>query len=156
MLVETQDHHFAWMLGAPDPLETLRLPPGGVDEAQVLEMLRRLSAKLRADHGKGTWMMVVDEEVVGGCSYMHAPDAEGVVEIGYGVAASRRGRGHATRAVAELIEITAKDPAIHRLFAETATGNIGSHRVLERNDFHRVGHRMHPEDGEVIQWSREV
>jgi RimJ/RimL family protein N-acetyltransferase len=43
--------------------------------------------------------MVEGDEVVGMISFK-GPPRGGVVEIGYGVAESRRGRGHATRAVA--------------------------------------------------------
>jgi len=100
-------------------------------------------------------MIVIDNEVVGLCGEKHAPDSDGMVEIGFGVASRRRGRGYATRAIAELIDIAARDMLVHRLMAETAVANIASQRVLERNAFVRTGTRSDPEDGELIVWHRE-
>ena len=101
-------------------------------------------------------MIVIDNEVVGLCGPKQAPDSDGTVEIGFGVASSRRGRGYATRAVAELINIASRDILLHRLRADTATANIASQRVLERNAFVRTGTRSDPEDGELIVWHREL
>ena len=48
-LVETTDADFeAMLVGATRLPNGLALPPGGVDERPVLEILRRLSVKLRA------------------------------------------------------------------------------------------------------------
>jgi len=144
------------MLGGPAQTAGLRLPPGGVDERSVIEWLQRLAARLRASNRVGVWMIVIDNEVVGLCGPKQAPDSDGTVEIGFGVASSRRGRGYATRAVAELINIASRDILLHRLRADTATANIASQRVLERNAFVRTGTRSDPEDGELIVWHREL
>jgi RimJ/RimL family protein N-acetyltransferase len=101
-------------------------------------------------------MIVVDGEVVGLCSYKGPPDLDGVVEIGYGVAPSRRERGHATRAITDLLKVAVQDRAIRRVVAETMTANLASQRVLERNGFVREGERIDPEDGEVILWRRDL
>jgi len=51
-----------------------------------------------------TWLIVVDETIVGMCG-LHAPIEDGVgVEVGYHVVGSWRGRGIATAAVAELLD----------------------------------------------------
>ena len=156
VLFEADDQHFTWMLGGPAQTAGLRLAPGGVDERSVIEMLQRLTARLRASNRVGSWMIVIDNEVVGLCSEMRVPDSEGTVEIGFGVASSRRGRGYATRAIAELTNIAARDILVHRLMADTAAANIASQRVLERNAFVRTGTRSDPEDGELILWHREL
>lgn len=156
MLEEAEDKHFAWMLGGQASESRLRLPPGGIDGSSVLEIVRRMATRVRSAYGAGSWMIVVDGEVVGLCSYKRPPDADGVVEIGYGVAASRRDCGHATRAIAELLEVASQDRAIRRVIAETTTTNIASQRVLERNAFVREGKRIHPEDSEVILWRRDL
>ena len=156
VLFEADDQHFTWMLGGPAQTAGLRLPPGGVDDRSVIEWLQRLAARLRASNRVGVWMIVIDNEVVGLCGPKQAPDSDGTVEIGFGVASSRRGRGYATRAVAELINIASRDILVHRLRADTATANIASQRVLERNAFVRTGTRSDPEDGELIVWHREL
>lgn len=152
-LIPAGDDHFAWMLGEADGPNGLALPPGGVENATVLVMLRRTAAELRDRNVAGSWLMAADGEVVGLCGFKAVPE-NGVAEIGYGVTASRRGRGHATRAVAALILEASRDPEIDALKAETATDNIASQRVLERNGFVRSGTRVDPEDGALIVWSR--
>jgi RimJ/RimL family protein N-acetyltransferase len=102
-------------------------------------------------------LMVAGGEVVGMCSHKTAPDAEGAVEIGYGVAATRRRLGYASRAVSDVITDARADPRIRRLTAETALANIASHRVLEVNGFALTGERKQdPDDGEVAVWALAV
>lgn len=156
MLVEARDRHFAWMLGGPAQESGLRLPADGVDEPAVLQIVRRMATIVRAAYGAGSWMIVVGGEVVGLCSYKRPPDINGVVEIGYGVAPSRRERGHATNAITDLLKLTVQDRAIRRVVAETMTANLASQRVLEHNGFVREGVRTDPEDGEVILWRRDL
>ena len=156
MLVEAEDRHFAWMLGGPTPESGLRLPADGVDRPSVLEIVRRMASGMRSAYGVGCWMIVNDTEVVGLCSYKAPPDVDGVVEIGYGVAASRRDRGHATRAIADLIEVARQDKVIRRVVAETVSENVPSQRVLERHGFVVEGRRIDPEDGEVVLWRRDL
>jgi RimJ/RimL family protein N-acetyltransferase len=156
MLLEAEDKHFAWMLGGPIPESGLRLPADGVDAPSVLEIIRRMAVAVRATYGAGSWMIVVDGEVVGMCSYKGAPDLDGVVEIGFGVAPRCRKRGYATRAIADLLKIALQDNAIRGVVAETTPENVASQRVLERNGFVRNGKRIDPEDGEVILWQRDL
>ncbi len=155
-LMEVDDRDFVWMLGGEPRSPGLRLPPGGVDERATLEIVRRMADALRATHDRGAWMMVADGEVVGLCSYVRAPNAEGEVEIGYGVAASRRNLGHATRAVSAMLDAAAEDPKVKTVVAVTASANTASQRPLERNGFVKAGLDVHPEDGEVIRWRRPV
>ncbi len=153
-LVEVTAADLDWMAsGEPAPGRALRLPPGGVDDPVVLRIVRGIVETLHAQNCRGAWMMVSDGEVVGLCSYRRPP-AGGEVEIGYGVAASRRKRGHATRAVAAMLAAAQADPAVRVVVAETAVDNPASQRALERNRFERTGTRADPEDGEVLGWRR--
>lgn len=151
-LVPGSDPLYAWMLGEPPPATGLRLPPGGVAERAVLELLRKATAEVRAAHGGGDWLIVEDDEVVGLCSLKAPADVDGKIEIGYGIAASRQGRGHATRAVAAMLKEIARDPKVRSVTAETAAANLPSQRVLEANGFSRCGTRTDAEDGEVVCW----
>jgi RimJ/RimL family protein N-acetyltransferase len=72
------------------------------------------------------------------------------------VAQSRRRQGYATMAVGLLIREVAETKAASRLLAETATSNLESQRVLERNGFSIDGARHSAEDGDLILWSRLV
>ena len=156
VLVEITDAHFRWMLGRQlGPTPGLRLPPGGMDTPETLRIVRAMTRRLFEAGGRGSWMIVSDGEVVGLCSYKQPPK-EGEVEIGYGVAASRRNRGHATRAVAAMLDFARVDPAVQRVAAATATANIASQRALERNGFHRTGLGHDPDDGELVFWRRDL
>jgi [ribosomal protein S5]-alanine N-acetyltransferase len=55
--------------------------------------------------------------------------------IGYWVGQSRNGRGLASAAVAEVIDIAFEKLRLHRLQAETLLNNVPSQRVLTRNGF---------------------
>jgi RimJ/RimL family protein N-acetyltransferase len=155
-LIEADDDHFTWMLAGEGLCAGLSLPDGGVDHPAVLRYLRRTAADLRDRPGGGSWLVIDDGEVAGLCGYKGRPTPEGEVEIGYGVVASRRGRGLAAAAVASMLERAARDPGIVRLTAETAVDNIASQRVLEKNGFGSTGRRTDPEDGVLLLWQRAV
>ncbi len=101
-------------------------------------------------------MMVVSGEVVGLCGFKAPPSSDGEIELGYGVAESRRRRGHATAAVGAVIELTRHNPAVRAIVALTAIDNFASQRVLEHNWFERVGTRVDPDDGEVFLWRKRL
>ncbi|MGW7054792.1 GNAT family N-acetyltransferase [Streptomyces sp. NPDC054887] len=65
------------------------------------------------------------------------PPSEGVVEIGYGIVASRRGRGYAPEATRALTEFALTSPDVHTVSAEVELSNPASVRVLEKAGFHR-------------------
>jgi len=154
MIIEARDEDFAALLmGAPP--RALRLPEGLISSEDVLGMLRRLANRVRADFAPAAWMMVELDEVVGLCSIkaLPAPDA---IEIGYGVAASRRNRGVATRGVAAVLDWAQADARISTVHAETSIDNTPSQRVLERNGFHKTGERSDAEDGDLLCWRRSL
>jgi [ribosomal protein S5]-alanine N-acetyltransferase len=59
--------------------------------------------------------------------------------VGYWVDAARNGRGLATQAVAEIVELAFGRGRLHRLQAATLVDNRASQRVLEKNAFERIG-----------------
>jgi RimJ/RimL family protein N-acetyltransferase len=152
-LVGLKDEDFEWLMRAEgDARRGLRSPPGGVDELEVLEHVRAITQRLEAQRYRASWMIVAEGEVVGLIGHKHPPSADGRVEIGYGVAASRRRRGYATAAVAEVVREARLDPSIDAVVAETTRSNVASQRTLQRNGFVRVGERLDEHDGEVIVW----
>jgi RimJ/RimL family protein N-acetyltransferase len=153
-IVEAGDVDFSEMLRGDRVLSSgLTIPEVGVDEPFVLEHVRGLAATLHAQgYTGGNWMVVAGGEVVGLCGFKHVPTPAGEVEIGYGMAAARRRRGHATAAVAALIDAARRDPAVRAVLAQTAVDNIASQRVLAKNGFERIGTSHDPEDGELIVW----
>jgi RimJ/RimL family protein N-acetyltransferase len=154
-LVEATDAHFQWLAHGLGEMDCLRAPPGGIEDPAVLPIVRRMTARLRAAGCHGSFLMVQDKEVVGTCGYKWPP-ANRKVEIGHGVAASRRRLGHATRGLAALVAWARSDPAVDWLTAETAVGNVVSQRVLAANGFVSVGSRYDREDGDLFLWRTEV
>jgi RimJ/RimL family protein N-acetyltransferase len=158
-LIEATDDDFEWMIqGVNVPNRCLSLPPGGVDGKGVLAHVRARARTLLQQWGRtATWMIVADDEVVGLCGYKNPPTSEGAVDIGYGVAASRRRRGHAGGAVAAILAGARRDPSIRNIFADTAVDNLASQGVLQKNGFERVGTHVDPEDGAaLIRWRADV
>ena len=100
--------------------------------------------------GGWTWVIVdADGEIVGECGVKAAPGPDAVVEIGYGLAAPRRGRGLGSRAVRALVGWLAERPDVRAIEAETDAANVASQRVLERAGFVRAGG-----DDTVLRWRR--
>jgi RimJ/RimL family protein N-acetyltransferase len=154
-LVAVEDLDFAWMLGDGPSRSALALPPGGVDAPEILRLLRGMARRLRGGGSHGSWMIVSGGEVVGLCSYKQAPK-DGVVEIGYGVAGSRRRLGHATAAVTAMLDYAATDPAVRKVIASTAADNTASQRALARNGFVQNGTVLDPDDGELLLWHKDL
>lgn len=128
------------------------------------------------------WLIVSRDEAVGVISYKSAPIAhprttnsravvvdapitgarrangsesrssDVLVEIGYGVAETARGHGHATRAITALAAIARAQGL--GLYAETSAHNRASHVVLERNGFERTIERVDPDEGALWGWVR--
>jgi|ERR1035441_8533457 RimJ/RimL family protein N-acetyltransferase len=157
-IVELTDDDFAAMLrGEVSVRAGLTQPPGGVDQPEVLRHVRRLASNLRCNgFSGGHWMMVVSGEVVGLCGFKAPPSSAGEIELGYGVAESRRGRGHASAAVGAVIEVTRYNQTVRAIVALTAVGNFASQRVLEHNGFERVDTRVDPDDGDVFFWRKRL
>ncbi len=59
--------------------------------------------------------------------------------IGYWVDGTRNGRGLATGAVGEILAYAFVELELHRIEAATLVDNVSSQRVLEKNDFERIG-----------------
>lgn len=70
-----------------------------------------------------------DGLAVGGLGFFGPPDAQGTVELGYGLVPAARGRGLAAEAVTIALRTAAQGGA-HLVSADTTTDNIASQRVL--------------------------
>ena len=149
------DADFAWMLGEHARADGLILVEGGIAPAEVMTMLRGIAATLAADApGPVAWLVSDDQLVIGMISFTKR-GADGLYEIGYGVAPAHHGRGVMTQAIAALLPIAAGQ-GHQRLTAETGVDNPASQRVLERNGFVRTGTRDDPEDGALIAWAIDL
>ena len=134
---------------------SFKLSHGPIEAVEVLTMLRDLANAIRPGFSPASWMIVDGDEIVGLCSLVKPPSSDGI-DIGYGVAASQRGRGIATAAVKRLLDWARSDSRVMTVRAETSVLNTSSQRVLERNGFERTGQRIDDEDGEMICWKVSV
>ena len=155
-IVRIADADFAWLL-RKDPRRRggLHVPPGGVDDTQTLSVIREMTRRLHERDCRLSWMIVSCGEVVGLCG-VKDPPKDGAVEIGYGIAASRRGHGHATDAVASVLDTIRHDARVRLVTAETTTINTASQRVLVKNGFVRIGDREDRDDGPLFIWHRNL
>lgn len=83
--------------------------------------------------------LVIEREsgLVVGSIGLFWPPGDGVLEIGYGIVASRRGRGYATEAARVLAEFALTAPGVHTVSADVELSNPSSVRVLEKAGFRR-------------------
>lgn len=83
--------------------------------------------------------LVIEREsgLVVGSIGLFWPPTEGVLEIGYGIVASRRGRGYAPEATQALAEFALTAPGVHTVSANVELSNPASVRVLEKAGFNR-------------------
>ena len=99
---------------------------------------RGLRNALRNGHTPG-WFVVLDGEAIGDCGLHGDPNADGEVEIGFGLAAPFRGQGYGAELVTGLVAWLSAQEGITRIIARTAKDNAGSRRVLERAGLVAVG-----------------
>lgn len=65
------------------------------------------------------------------------PPNDGALEIGYGIVASRRGRGYASEATRALTAYALTSPDVHTVYADVELSNPASVRVLEKAGLRR-------------------
>ena len=94
-------------------------------------------------------------EIVGSGAFKSAPK-ERRIELGYGVAPTRRGRGFATTGARLLVEEAFSSGLVNEVWAEASPRNIASQRVLEKAGFTREGTGHDDEEGPVDRWVRRI
>ena len=118
--------------------------------------------QLRAASGADLWVhgfAVVHRaewQVVGTAGFKGPPDADGIVEIGYGIVPAYEGRGLATEAVVALVDHAGTDPRVRTVRAHTLPAHNASTRVLEKCGFAFVAEVVDPDDGPVWRWEQPV
>jgi RimJ/RimL family protein N-acetyltransferase len=89
-------------------------------------------------HPFGYYQIVLDGLVVGGIGF-HGPPRDGLVEVGYGVVPSVRGRGVASLALRRILEIASRYPEVDRVCGRTNPDNVASQKVLMSGGLRYVG-----------------
>jgi RimJ/RimL family protein N-acetyltransferase len=96
-----------------------------------------------------TGILVDDDtdEVVGGAGFHAAPDADGMVEVGYGVDPVFRRRGYARAALLQMIDRARSDPSARVFRVTVSPDNTASLGLVAQLPFVRVGEQWDDEDG---------
>jgi ribosomal-protein-alanine N-acetyltransferase len=94
--------------------------------------------------------------VIGNAGFTGAPDAEGIVEIAYGVVPDFQGRGYATEAAEALVMWARENGRVAVARAHTLPQRNASTRVLEKCGFRFVEEFTHPTDGLIWRWEKQV
>lgn len=107
-----------------------------------------------ADARWWSWLPVLREGnvLVGSCGYKGRPDAEGVVELGYEVAAHRRRQGLATELALALRDHAFAQAEVTRLIAHTLPELNPSTRVLKHLGMEMTGQWEDDDEGPVWRW----
>jgi [ribosomal protein S5]-alanine N-acetyltransferase len=91
-------------------------------------------------------------EVIGNASFTGPPDADGTVEIAYGIVPDYQGRGYATEAAQALVAYARADSRVRTILAHTLPARNASTRVLEKCGFQHTAELDHPTDGLIWLW----
>lgn len=125
------------------------------DQAEVSpEWLRQL----RAAPSPSPWthgFSLVEQAtgtVVGSAGFKGPPDADGVVEIAYGILPEHQRQGFAREAARTLSAFALSQEGVRCLRAHTHADNMASARVLTACGFTCLGEVVDPEDGLVQRW----
>ena len=169
--------HLSLVPSAPDHLLALIEQPERFEEVAGLAFAEELRgfyvsgevspvwlAALHRSSGKGPdpWrhgFFVIEREdrrVIGSAGFKGPPDADGTVEIAYGIVPSREGRGFATEAAGALMRFAGADARVRTLRAHTRPEASASTRVLTKCGFLHIADVVDPEDGPVWRWERRA
>lgn len=93
-----------------------------------------------------------DQALVGFGGFKLVPDSNRTVEIGYSIAPTYQGRGFATSAAHQLIEIAFDSNIVDCVCAYTLAEPNASTKVLERCGMSKVSETVDPDVGNVWRW----
>jgi [ribosomal protein S5]-alanine N-acetyltransferase len=120
--------------------------------ATFTETLQRTRAALAANPDASAWgarlFVAGDPPELVGWGGFKGPPKDGVVELGYEIAAGRRGRGLATAATRAMLAEAFSDERVTEVIAHTLADRNASNRVLEKTGFRYDGEAR--ENGEVV------
>jgi RimJ/RimL family protein N-acetyltransferase len=116
--------------------------------------------RLRRDPESALWgarLMIPrsgERMVIGSVVLNGRPDAQGTVEIGYGVESGSQGKGYATEASRAVLHWALTQATVQRVTATTTPWHKASLGVIRRLDMRLAGSLDHPLLGELLVFER--
>jgi len=156
--IELQTENLRVVLQTKEEVEGTVEAMSPYEQAQISAYwLARLRASSEADPWVHSFRLIHRDSgtVTGMCSFK-GPPVNGIVEISYGVAPDRRGKGYATEAARALVGYASTCREVRLVRAHTLPDAIASKRVLVKCGFRYVGEVSDPEDGLVHRFEREL
>jgi ribosomal-protein-alanine N-acetyltransferase len=142
-------------LAAAEPveLEALQIPEGALPPPKTVAR-----ALMQLDLGTPAFwcvpFLIVStprSTVLGACGFKTAP-VNGSVEISYGIARSERGRGAATIAIRQLLQLAVSSELVQQVVAHILPNNIASSKVVARLGFAPEGSLVDTDGERVTRW----
>jgi RimJ/RimL family protein N-acetyltransferase len=155
MTARIRTENLELLLGTPDEARAEIARMDARDKAQLSpDWLARLDACTTPDPWVlGFSLVHAGTRVgVGTCGFKGPPDADGAVEIAYGIRPEHQNNGYATEAAAALVRFAAASGGVRVVRAHTVERDGASARVLAKCCFECVGQVVDPEDGPVWRW----
>jgi [ribosomal protein S5]-alanine N-acetyltransferase len=140
-----------------EPVLNVRVPDTWPEFPESLPHIYEFFKSKPAAPGWGFYLFVhaKDRVLIGEGGYKGAPDAEGMVEIGYAIVPEYRRRGLATEAARGLSDHAFSHAEVRVVQAHTLPDGEASIGVLKKLGMKFVGPVHDPEDGEVLRWRVE-
>lgn len=112
-------------------------PLTGVFRTVVERQLAATTADPANPQWHSFWFLLrkTDRSVIGSAVFKDRPDADGCVEIGYGLGPAFEGCGYMTEAVEALCGWALRQPGVRHVTAETDADGFASQRLLQRCGF---------------------
>jgi RimJ/RimL family protein N-acetyltransferase len=85
-----------------------------------------------------TAILKVENKMIGELCMMGEPNADGEVEIGYGIYSEYQNNGYMTEFLGGFVEWLKSQTKVKSILACTEKSNISSYRVLEKNMFFKI------------------
>ena len=98
-----------------------------------------------------TAILKAENKMIGDLCIVGEPNLEGEIEIGYGTYDEFQGKGFMTEIVSGIIIWTKTQSIVKSIIASTDKTNIASFRVIEKNNFKKIG-----ETDTLFNWKLEM
>lgn len=111
-------------------------PAPGWPHADTLDAIRLTAEHATSDEETGFVVVLIETgQVIGDAGWHGRPDAQGAVEVGFGLAAPSRGQGLGSETALAIRDWALAQPGVRTVLAEALEVNEPSRRALERAGF---------------------